>query len=67
MKEYSYNDFYDLTQKLVNLKTSTGDDVTPDKISATKLNLVRMKRIYTNTIVCEKLAQHLATNIRFII
>ena len=56
MKEYLFSEFMKLTEELVKLKNND----LQDKTEAIKLNFVRMKRIYGNTVVSEKLAQCLS-------
>jgi len=41
----SYNDYYKKIQNFVSEKTTSGQDVTAERIEITKLNLHRMKRI----------------------
>ncbi len=44
-KQFSYTEFYDLTETLVKNESTSGSEQTESRISATKLNLQRMHRL----------------------
>lgn len=53
-KSMSFEEFYQLTEQLVKDKGTTGEEQTEEKISYTKLNFSRMKRIMKTTPIAEE-------------
>ncbi len=55
-KSMSFEDYYQLVERLVGENSATGDELTTEKINYTKLNLARMKRILKTTPISEEVS-----------
>lgn len=66
----TYENYFQLLQKLMEQGKTTGTSQTEERLEHAKLNIVRMNRLYQNTILdetaMEKL-QHAANDIRFLL
>lgn len=54
-KEYSYKEYFELVQTLAENDQTTGNDPTPERIEATKLNAQRMKRITRQFVLSDEI------------
>ena len=54
-KDYSYQEYFDLVNYLSETNSTTGKDVTGERIEATKINAQRMKRIGKQFMVSDEI------------
>ena len=57
IKSYSYQEYRDLHEYLILNNTTTGKEITPERVEFTKLNLQRIKRIEKQVKLHEKLVE----------
>ena len=55
-KSMSFEEFYQLVEKLAATGGTTGEEITEEKINYTKLNFSRMKRILKTTPIAEEIS-----------
>lgn len=54
-RDFSYEEYFDLVTSLTAANSTTGAELTPEKIEATKLNAQRMKRIGKQFVLSEEI------------